>query len=202
MELETENIIQSESPSLGAKKITELTVDYVRNDYYTDENGNRYRAPTEHTSLREVQSASHNKRTLNFLIDNFLILILAYLIALILEAMFQYTNFQFDRSISLILLIPTVFFAYYYFFEFYLQKTIGKFLTNTIVIDEYANRPTRKQILWRTFYRIPRFRLINFYLNEYMKRNKFCHGLHDRKTTTWVIPMEEFQQLKKMLQEK
>lgn len=126
MELETENIIQSESPSLGAKKITELTVDYSRNDYYTDENGNRYRAPTEYTSMREVQSASHNKRTLNFLIDNFLILILAYLIALILEAMFQYTNFQFDRSISLILLIPTVFFAYYYFFEFYLQKNNRK----------------------------------------------------------------------------
>ncbi|MFA7687320.1 MAG: RDD family protein [Moheibacter sp.] len=202
MELETEYIIHSESPDLGAKKITELTVDYVRNDYYTDENGNRYRAPTEHTSIREVQSASHNKRTLNFLIDNFLILILAYLFALILEAMFQYTNFQFDRSISLILLIPTVFFAYYYFFEFYLQKTIGKFLTNTIVIDEYANRPTRKQILWRTFYRIPSFYIFNFYWKEYMGGDKFCHGLHDRKTTTWVVPMEEFQQLKKMLQEK
>lgn len=202
MELEIENIVQSESPYLDAKKITELTVDYVRNDYYTDENGNRYRAPTEHTSIREVQSASHNKRTLNFLIDNILILILAYLIALILELVFQFANFKFDRSVSLILLIPTVFFAYYYFFEFYLQKTIGKFLTNTIVIDEYANRPTRKQIVWRIFYRIPRFRLINFYWKEYMEGNKFCHGLHDRKTTTWVVPMEEFQQLKKMLQEK
>lgn len=73
MELETENIIQSKSPGLGAKKITELTVNYIRNDYYTDENENRYRAPTEYTSMREVQSASHNKRTLNFLIDNFLI---------------------------------------------------------------------------------------------------------------------------------
>jgi len=202
LELETENIIQSESPSLGAKKITELTVDYVRNDYYADENGNRYRTPTEHTSIREVQSAGHNKRTLNFLIDLAMILVLGYLVSLVLEPVFQFFEWRFDQKSSLILIIPVISIAYYYFFEFYLQKTIGKFLTNTIVIDEYANRPTRKQILWRTFYRIPEFRLWNFYFREYMNGTKFCYGLHDRKTTTWVVPMEEFQQLKKMLQEK
>src|SRR5690606_23260947 len=82
MEIEHEFIIHSDKKDFPSKKITELTYEYIRNDYYTDENGSRYRAPTLHTRFREVQSASHNKRTINFIVDTIIILPIVYLLVL------------------------------------------------------------------------------------------------------------------------
>lgn len=202
MEIEDLHSVASQVPNPKVKKITELTRDFARYQFYTDENGVRYRAPVELTVYREVQSASHNQRTINLLVDSSIILFIAYLISQILSILSPFFNLNYNQSSSLILLIPIVFFAYYYLFEFYQQQTVGKFLTQTILIDQYANRPTKKQILWRTFYRIPAFRLIHYYFNEYMQGTKFCHGYHDRKTTTWVVPLQELNELKKPQREK
>ena len=197
MQLNLEKTVFSEPPSPGAKKITELTFSYYRNDYDTDESGNRLRVPTLHTRIREVQSASHNKRTLNFIIDFSVVLILAYFLVLIIKGIFQY----FDSYLIFILSFSVLFFLYYVLLEYKFQQTIGKFLTHTILIDEYARKPSLKQVFWRTFYRIPDLRYLNFYFREYMDGTDYCRGKHDRNTNTWVVPVEEYENLKKLIRE-
>ena len=195
-----ENIIHSDKQEFPEKKITELTYEYIRNDYYTDENGNRYRAPTLHTRLREVRSANHNKRTLNFLIDTIALLPIVYLLIQLINWIFPKVS---ENAIPLILFIVILISSllYYVILEYKLQRTLGKYLTKTIVIDEYCEKPTLKQTILRTFYRVLTFGLVHLYLWDYMNSVKYCRGMHDRITNTWVVPKEEYENLKKLLKE-
>lgn len=197
--MEIENY--SKEPNYPSKRINELTYDYIRNDYYTDENGQRYRAPTLHTRFREVQSASHLKRAINFFIDTIIILPISYL--LVFPIGYLIPDKIFKEIIPFIaficLLISSM--LYYVISEYKFQQTLGKYLTGTKVIDAYALIPTLKQIILRTFYRTLTFGLEFLYFWDYMNSSTFCRGMHDRNTNTWVIPKEELLVLHQLLQE-
>jgi len=201
MKIENQYISYSKKPEFPSKKITELTFEYTRNDYYTDENGHRYRAPTLHTRFREVQSASHNKRTINFIVDTLLILPIAYLLVFPLGYVIPDKTFKdiIPLIIFICLLISSM--LYYVILEFKFQQTLGKYLTNTFVINEYAQKPTLKQIVLRTFYRVLTFGLQFLYFWDYMDGASYCRGMHDRNTNTWVVSIEEYENLKKLLKE-
>ena len=107
-------------------------------------------------------------------------------------------NTQFSQSLSitvellstlvLLLLYP----AMYTFCEFKWQKTLGKFLTKTIVIDEYGNKPDLSTIIARSLIRLVPFEPISCLGDDY------SNGWHDRWTKTWVVTEEELKILKKL----
>lgn len=68
--------------------------------------------------------------------------------------------------------------SYFFFMEFYLGKTIGKYITGTEVISIDGNKPTAQQIVVRTLSRIVPFDSLSFLGNN---------GWHDSWSDTRVI---------------
>ncbi|MBT9391764.1 RDD family protein [Hymenobacter sp. NST-14] len=90
--------------------------------------------------------ASKWRRLINWLIDNVLVLaLLAMLTRLTLGA--NATQLQL-RLTSMSLL-----FGYYVLTEFYFQRSLGKVLTHTLVVNQHDERPTLGAILLRTLCR-------------------------------------------------
>jgi uncharacterized RDD family membrane protein YckC len=72
-----------------------------------------------------------------------------------------------------------LYFGYYFLFEYFFNKTPGKFLTKTIVIDENDNKPSAKAIALRSVSRLIPFDNLSFLFS-----NK---GWHDDLSKTKVI---------------
>ena len=68
---------------------------------------------------------------------------------------------------------------YYYFFEHFTGRTIGKYISKTMVVDKNGNNPNKISILKRTLARIIPFEGISFFGNE--------RGWHDSLSKTYVI---------------
>lgn len=76
----------------------------------------------------------------------------------------------------------TGYIAYYLILEYRLGQTVGKMLTGTVVVDEYGNRPSFRQVLLRFLVRhIPLFNALSFFF--YKDRR----GWHDRWSGTYVV---------------
>lgn len=89
------------------------------------------------------------------------------------------------------LLFLSLFPTYYIVSEFYFQQTIGKFFTQSIVINEYGEKPDFKTIVVRTFIRMIPFEPLSFLGGK--------RGWHDKWTNTYVIKRSEKEQLDKLL---
>jgi uncharacterized RDD family membrane protein YckC len=121
---------------------------------------------------RKIQSvkAGFFKRVANFYIDGFIILLLAFPVLK--------TFGVFHHPITGLILLIIVWLLYYFFFEYYIQKTLAKYLTGTLVRTVDGFRPTGVQILARTLSRlIP--------LDPYLWRDGRC--LHDIISRTRVF---------------
>jgi uncharacterized RDD family membrane protein YckC len=79
-------------------------------------------------------------------------------------------------------------------FEYGFQKTIGKFITRTIVVDEYGQRPSFGVVLLRS--------LIRFLPFEFFTCLGGNGGWHDRWTNTFVITELELESIKRAMREK
>jgi uncharacterized RDD family membrane protein YckC len=121
---------------------------------------------------------------------------LIYFISYILELLSINKNFNqginltfgFFNQIELLLLYP----ALYCYCEYKWQKTPGKFLSKTIVINEYANKPDIRTIVLRSLIRIVPFDPLSC-LGE-----KYSRGWHDKWSETWVVSEKEFTKLKEL----
>ena len=69
--------------------------------------------------------------------------------------------------------------AYYVFMETKYQKTIGKFITKTKVVNKNGTKPEVGDILRRTFCRLIPFDRISFLFTS--------NGFHDRLSDTTII---------------
>jgi RDD family len=134
--------------------------------------------------MENLHASGTIKRVLNFLIDNLIM-------GLILVALQSYSKLSLTVSCLAIILI------YYLLFEGLLNQTIGKFITNTIVVTSKGDNPSLKQILLRTLFRFIPFDLLTFFGNPAI-------GLHDELSSTIVINCGDknvFQQEKEVLGE-
>jgi uncharacterized RDD family membrane protein YckC len=122
--------------------------------------------------IKNSIKAENKKRVLNYLIDAISIMIfLSYIIPILIGS----------SPKILIFTMIIVLFLYYFFMELNLQKTVGKMITNTIVLDSRTmEKPSKKQIMIRSFFRLP---LINF-----LDAISFLMGLnlHDSASNTKV----------------
>lgn len=174
-------------------KITEIKELKERTCFRTDNFGNRVRDKEQIYVNRQVFTVKSGPRFVHFLIDTIVLILFFALYSFIYgilkfllintEIGLLFLNFIDSFSILFILF-------YYVFFEYKWQKTIGKYLTKTIVIDEYGNKPDFKSIMIRSFARLVPFEFISCLGDPY------SYGWHDKWSNTWVVTEEELTLLK------
>jgi len=177
------------------KKITELTERRTRTTHLKDSNGNRQRGTEAYIAKRPVKCVSQGPRFGHSIIDGIAFQIVIYTVSYIFELIVNATNVNvtFSLTIALIgsIVLLLLYPAMYAFFEYKWQKTPGKFLTKTIVIDEYGNRPNLRTIILRSL-----LRLVPFEAFSCLGDNS--HGWHDRWSKTWVVTDEELAEIKEL----
>ncbi len=137
--------------------------------------------------------ASSGQRFLNYLID-FIVQVVVYIlfgIVLIIiasllgiegiEDKLDNTNRIEDYIIGAIITI-----IYYVPLESFTSRTVGKFITGTIVVMEDGSKPNSSVILKRTFYRLLPFNTLTFFGSP-------SRGWHDSKSETYVVNKKEFE---------
>ena len=127
-----------------------------------------------------------DKRFLNFFIDSIAISVLLFIgltiyIANTSPAMGKEIIGRFITNNLLQYTITSTFtLLYYNFLEIITSTTVGKFFTNTIVVNEYGNKAGHEAIMIRSLVRIIPLYWISFLLIP--KR-----GLHDALSKTYVV---------------
>ncbi len=182
------------------KKITQLTERKWRTNISKDAYGNRNKSKVYYTVPRKVKSVSPGPRFGHFFVDlityQVLIYILDYLISLLL------TIIEFSEALNLTIgMFSTLSFLllypiYYFICELIWQRTLGKLLTKTLVIDENGNKPDLRTLIFRSLIRIVPFEAFSC-LGD--KNNSY--GWHDRWTNTWVVTDKELNNLRKLQEE-
>ena len=130
---------------------------------------------------REVDSASAGKRILNLLIDYGCLSVFSCLL---------YFNPSTKSYMGIIILIYPL---YFILTEYYFQQTLGKKITKTKVVDVYGKRPSLKQIVLRTLIRALSYDGITFLVRD--------RGWHDTWTKTYVLSIEEIEEIEELLQD-
>ncbi len=124
----------------------------------------------------ETKKVSSLTRFLNFIIDTIVWFIIVAILTSQLNA----------KDASQVLFGYLIFFAsyigYYAFMETKFQKTIGKFITKTKVVNKNGTKPKGGDILRRTFCRLIPFDRISFLFTP--------NGFHDRLSDTTIIKDE------------
>lgn len=147
--------------------------------------------------FREVNSAPFSARIMNAAIDyafiSFIIIGLYFLMS------FLFNREQSDNTTFIV--VSTffsffVYFLYYIVFEYSRQQTLGKMVTNTYVINEYAESLSIFQAFMRTLCRWIPFEFLTF-----LPRKNGSRGLHDSIPKTWVVKNEELTKLQSFLSE-
>jgi uncharacterized RDD family membrane protein YckC len=127
--------------------------------------------------------ASRKKRLLNEIIDLTFISFLFSINLAIYNYCSLWTNtLNFNiifKNYEIFILILTYFF-YYLLYEFLFNKTVGKFLTKTLVVSITGTKPKFWEILIRTFGRLIIIDFFTFFKN-------YPIGFHDKISETLVI---------------
>ncbi|MBP6730871.1 MAG: RDD family protein [Chitinophagales bacterium] len=177
------------------KKITELTEMTWRTVHTRDEYGNLVRGTEDVEVYRSVKVVSTGIKFVHFMVDMICFQVVLYLVGYLFELLQNFTKFSasVNLTIGLVAAIFTLFLypALYTLCEYKWQRTPAKFLTKAVVIDEYGNRPDLRTIILRSFIRWVPFDAISC-LGEPSS------GWHDRWSKTWVVPEEEYVELKRL----
>jgi uncharacterized RDD family membrane protein YckC len=138
--------------------------------------------------------ASLSQRFLNLLIDTLMQLILFFIVLVFMAANAQASgdktfiaNFENNNILQYSITIAIALF-YYNFFEIVLARTVGKYFTQTIVVDENGEKPNSETILVRSLCRLIPFNALSFL-------GISGRGWHDSISKTYVVN-------KKLLDEK
>ncbi|WP_140485227.1 RDD family protein [Flavobacterium sp. GSA192] len=131
----------------------------------------------------DLKLANQGQRILNAIIDMVTFLVIWFLLSIglmLLELNQTYTDETHKQLpiIPIIILLPT-FWGYYLLTEYKFQRTLGKVLTKTKVVSSSGDKPTLKQLIFRTLSRsIPL---------EYFSYIVTVKGIHDKLSSTRVI---------------
>jgi len=139
--------------------------------------------------------ASQGQRLANFFVDTIMFYLLLIVISAILGVVLaliggmQLVNTVVNSTFFNLLINYGTILLYFIIIEFFLQKTIGKFLSKTIVVNENGDKPTLKQIVGRSF-----ARLIPFDAFSYLGTS--CRGWHDTLPNVYVVDAKKFKEKK------
>lgn len=137
--------------------------------------------------VKEQVYASKGKRFVNYLIDRGLFFALFLILGLTLGLIAEYTrDYQFiaildEMNPILDYLITGVLLAVYYIIlEGKYQMSLGKLVTQTVVVDQYGEKPDMSSIVKRSFCRMIPFDHLSFLGND-------GRGWHDSISKTYVV---------------
>jgi uncharacterized RDD family membrane protein YckC len=172
-------------------KITELTEEKTFYHRDRDAFGNRTAEPYQAAVKRKVQTVQGWKRFGHYLIDLIILYAINFLIGLVFALIDPYTaNTVPDLTWNLVSMLVTA--IYYFGIEYAIGTSIGKLVTNSVVIDEYGDKPDGSTLLGRSFARIIPFEAFSC-LGE--------RGWHDTLSKTYVVTKTERDILHKLLEE-
>jgi uncharacterized RDD family membrane protein YckC len=176
------------------KKITDLKETRFRTDYSKDKSGNRVKKTITYIASREVRVVEGGRRFAHYFVDLLVFQAIYSFFSFLLQFLpVPKSSFDFELMLGLFSISIFVLFLYplyYFLFEFYFQKTVGKFLTKTSVIDVYGNKPSVRKLLLRSLIRIVPFEPFSCLRDR---------GWHDRWSDTYVVTDTELSTLKKLL---
>lgn len=175
------------------KRISELTeirgvVDYRR---YAD--GNRMEERKTFEAGFKVHTIQGGARFGHYLIDYFIMVAIGLLIneySLSQSNSFESSSITF--SVYFDIGIYLIFIFYYFILESTIGRTIGKFATNSFVIDDFGKKPDAGTIFIRSLIRIIPFEAFSCLGDR---------GWHDRWTKTYVVNQQEWDRINKALSE-
>jgi uncharacterized RDD family membrane protein YckC len=140
--------------------------------------------------------ASHRERFLNLLMD-YVGQIFLYIIAFVIAGTIAQANGNKDfmpnfvkNDIAQYTFATCVTLFYYNVFEIFTSRTIGKFITQTIVVDENGEKPNHESILVRSLCRLIPFEMLSFL-------GMPARGWHDSISKTYVVNKNLLQERKK-----
>lgn len=138
--------------------------------------------------------ASHGQRFANYLIDYICQVVMmfgAFVIILMVASSSGNKNIIADiESVTDIVkyaFVTLIILIYYNVFEIFFSVTIGKLITNTVVVDRNGNKPTTDEILIRSICRLIPFEILSF-LGAPGK------GWHDAISKTYVVKRQILEQ--------
>lgn len=133
-------------------------------------------------------------RFFNFIIDMLMLVILVFIVLVFIIGITtangdkDFINRFMVNNLWQYMLTSGVTLLYYNFFEIFASRTVGKFCTNTIVVDENGNKVNYEAIMIRSLVRIIPLYWLSFFIFP-------TRGLHDMISKTFVVN-------KKLLEEK
>ena len=140
--------------------------------------------------------ASLNQRFLNWFMDSVVLILLAFFLILIINAIAISNGnktlpaYLMINPIGQFTFITIIRLMYYIFFETLFGRTVGKFITQTIVVDENGERVKHEVILIRSL-----CRLIPFY--EFSFFGIPTRGWHDSISKTFVVDKRKLDENKR-----
>lgn len=184
------------------RTINDLKEKKWRTSHVKDAYGNRHKERREYIAPRLVRAVQPGPRLGHAIVDWITFQVLFYVLGLLLGIVSSLlsptepASFLVVSSLQGIIILLIVPFLYV-FMEYKWQKTPGKFLTKTVVINEFAERPDIGTLILRTLIRVVPFEIFSC-LGDKHKRSI---GWHDRWSKTWVVTEEERDKLKELLQQ-
>ena len=166
------------------RKITQIVEERRVNKYERNEFGEMEKVERNLLFRRPVDTRDSGHRFLHFIVDLYIV-----------PGAVSYVLLMYQNYLPQSLVIVLIYFSYvglYIVLEHFFQKTVGKFLTRSVVIDEYAKKPPFATILLRTVIRFIPFEPLS------MKDGRCWH---DRWTDTYVVSEKEWAQLKLLLED-
>jgi len=132
--------------------------------------------------------ARKEARFLNFIIDYISIFLILVLLSILYMVFFLETDSEVvDSSIipegntaAEYIIFSLLSISYYFILEVLTGRTIGKFMTGTIVVDISGNKPSTFDILKRSLLRLIPFEYLSFLGHR-------ARGWHDQYSDTYVV---------------
>lgn len=172
-------------------KITDLTEEKTFYHRDRDAFGNRTAEPYQAAVKRKVQTVQGWKRFGHYLIDLIILYAVNFGIGFMFATIDPYTASTIpDLTWNVVSMLITA--IYYFSLEATMGTSIGKLVTNSVVIDEFGEKPDNATLLGRSFARIIPFEALSC-LGE--------RGWHDTLSKTYVVTKTEHETLKRLIAE-
>jgi hypothetical protein len=181
------NSFEGESPPFRRKISdiyeTKLYTRYVRNEF-----GHMERMQVPLRYKRTVQTLPFGKKLLQILVD---IVLVPGLLSVFFALFFIFTS----TTLIILILLPVSLVLYRYGMESSFQRTLGMYLTGSILVDRYGEKPAR-EVLWVRA-------IIVFALRGGIPIDAHAGTLNwlDVRTHTYVISLEELRTLRDLMKD-
>ncbi|MFY7990263.1 MAG: RDD family protein [Fluviicola sp.] len=180
------------------KTIEDLTEEKTFYHRDRDAFGNRTKEPYQKAVKRPVQLVTGWKRFGHYILDALILGLINFVVDQVWLAVLNTQDpFTLYENRAMLTIIPSldnmvILVMYYFLCENYLQRTIGKYATNCVVINQYAEKPKADALFGRSAARLVPFEAFSCLGDR---------GWHDTWSKTYVVTVEERDRLRKLLNE-